>query len=72
MKKELIEIKIDKSSLPKDGQKVRWQTQKDYNKEVWKEGIFSAGNGDDLFCVGFEDKVEKWDMAFDVLHWQLL
>jgi hypothetical protein len=66
----MIEIKLDRQTLPNDGQKVKWQTTSDINNRSWKEGIFSEG--DDLFCVGFEKTAHKWDTAWDVHFWEPL
>jgi len=63
----LVEIKIDRKTLPKNGQKIKWQTYEDFNNNEWKEGVFSSG--DDLFCVGFEFTPNDWDLSFKVLHW---
>lgn len=63
-----IEIKIDRSTLPADGQEVEWQTQNDIDNNTWKQGTFSAG--EDLFCVGFEDSCSSWNQSFDVHHWR--
>jgi len=62
-----VEIKIDRSTLPKDGQKIKWQTQDDFDLNQWKEGQFCEG--DDIFCEGFENIASKWDLSFSVLHW---
>lgn len=64
----MIEIKIDKKTLPKDGQKVKWQTYHDINNEIWKEGTFNQKEG--IFCVGFDDNADKWDLALQVHHWE--
>ena len=64
---EPIEIKIDRSTLPADGQKIKWQTYDDFNNQAWKEGTFNAG--DDLFTVGFSDTAHDWNQSFGVLHW---
>jgi len=64
----LVEIKIDRSTLPNDGQRVKWQTYEDANKRIWKEGVFSAG--EDCFCEGFDDVVRKWDLIWNVFHWR--
>jgi hypothetical protein len=66
----MIEIKIDRATLPKDGQKIRWQTQSDIINGTWKEGVF--GEEEDAFNVGFEDVVQHWDLAWDVHHWEVL
>jgi hypothetical protein len=66
----MIEIKIDRASLPKDGQKIRWQTQSDIINGTWKEGVFCEE--EDSFNVGFEDVVQHWDLAWDVHHWEVL
>lgn len=66
----MTEIKIDRRTLPNDRQKIRWQTQADINNETWKEGIFCES--DDIFCVGFEDIADMWDLVWDVHHWEAL
>jgi len=67
----IIEIKIDRSTLPNDGQKVRWQTQKEINNDnSWREGTFTEG--DDNFSVGFEDTTSYWDLVWDVHHWEYI
>ncbi len=66
----MIEIKIDRATLPKDGQKIRWQTQSDIINGTWKEGVFCEE--EDAFNVGFEDVVQHWDLAWDVHHWEVL
>jgi hypothetical protein len=63
-----IEVKIDRTTLPEDGQRVTWQ--KVGEDEEWKEGTFCEG--DDIFCVGFEDSASKWDLSWDVIHWKPL
>lgn len=65
-----IEIKIDRTSLPKDKQQIRWQTHEDFDKGVYKSGVFEEG--DDLFCEGFEPFYKKWDLSQQVLHWKPL
>jgi hypothetical protein len=72
----LIAIRIDKNTLPKDGQKVKWQTYQDFNNEVWKEGHYivnDESDGDDgLFSVGFENTTDNWDLSESVLHWEAI
>lgn len=67
---KIIELKIDKNTLPSDKQKVKWQTQKDFDKNEWKQGTFCSG--ENLFCVGFGNSFSKWDLCWEVLHWQNL
>ncbi len=67
---KIIELKIDKKTLPKDGQKIEWQTQEDFDNDVWQQGHFSSG--DDVFCIGFEDKVKKWDLSWNIIQWRAL
>ncbi len=67
---EQIEIKIDRSTLPADGQKIEWQTYDDINNDTWQQGTFCEG--DDLFCVGFEDTCSNWDQSFNVFHWRAI
>ena len=66
----MTEIKIDRSTLPKDGERVKWQTYEDLCEEVWKEGIFSEG--DDIFCIGFGDTAKDWNLSWQVQHWESL
>ena len=66
----MVEIKIVRASLPKGGQKIRWQTQSDIINGTWKEGVFCEE--EDAFNVGFEDVVQHWDLAWDVHHWEVL
>jgi len=66
----IIEVKINRRTLPKDGQKIKWQTQDDFDNEVWKEGTFVSG--DDIFCVGFEDTAKEWNCSWVVLHWEAI
>ncbi len=58
-----IEIRIDPSTLPEDGQKIKWQTRVDFNRDIWKEGVFSSG--DDHFVVDSK----QWNLVSEVLHW---
>lgn len=64
----MTEIKLDRTTLPKNGQKVKWQTQEDIDTLSHKEGIFIEG--DDIFCVGFEEEIDEWDSAWLVLYWE--
>lgn len=66
----MTEIKIDRETLPNDGQKIKWQTQADIDNDNWKEGTFYEG--DDIFCIGFEDSTDKWNLVWDVHHWEAL
>lgn len=66
----MTEIKIDRNSLPEDGQRIKWQTKADIDSETWKEGTFCAG--DDIFCEGFEGSADAWDLVWDVYHWEPL
>ena len=66
----MTEIKIDRSTLPKDGQKIRWQTAVDIDHSMWKHGIFVEG--DDIFHEGFDDTSGVWDTSFEVHHWESL
>lgn len=74
---KLTEIKIDRKSLPNDGQKVKWQTFPDYNNDVWKEGVFAFDDeeneeDDGMFLVGFGPTHSYWDLSYKVHHWQPL
>ncbi|WP_372772130.1 hypothetical protein [Mangrovibacterium sp.] len=63
-----IEIKIDRSTLPSDGQKVEWQTYEDLNNQKWKQGIYHED--EECFSEHFEDIATKWDLVWDVFHWR--
>ena len=67
---KIVEIQIDRSTLPADEQKVKWQTYDDFNNMVWKEGTFCAA--EDHFAVGFSDSAQNWDLVWDVHRWQPL
>lgn len=54
------EIKLDRTTLPKDGQAVSFQTQ----DEDWHDGYFV--DGDDLFWVN----ESTFYPAFDILKWK--
>jgi hypothetical protein len=64
------QLKIDKTTLPKDNEQIAWQTQKDFDNGNWKIGVFVEG--DDLFAEGFEEKISKWDVSWDVIQWKPL
>ena len=64
----VIEIKLDKTSLPTHRQKVKWQTYTDINNGTWKQGVFDAK--EQLFLVGFKKTYSKWDLAYDVHQWE--
>lgn len=55
--KNTISIKIDRSSLPKDGQKVWFQ---DMDTESWHYGYFS--DGDDLFFINAGHWYNSWSV----------
>lgn len=55
-----VEIKLDRTTLPKDGQAVSFQTQ----NEEWHDGYFV--DGDDLFWVN----ESTFYPAFDILKWK--
>ena len=59
-KEDYIHIKIDRSTLPKDGQRVVFQ----HENEDWSEGYFVGG--DDLFWVS----ESKWYRSWDVIKWK--
>lgn len=67
---KIIDLKIDEKTLPKDGQQIAWQTQRDFDNEIWKTGTFESG--DNLFTEGFEQTSSKWDLSWQVLHWREL
>lgn len=58
----IVEIKIDRSTLPQDGQHIRFKT----DKEEWHEGYFVAG--DDIFSV--TDDV--WFFVWYVHEWEAI
>lgn len=60
----MIQIKLDKATLPNPDQKVKWQTYRDHFNEQWKFGVYSE---EDSFFVTFDN---KWDSAFNVMHWE--
>lgn len=70
----MIEIKIDKSTLPEDGQRVRWQTHDDFNKDIWKEGKYSDDDGYGLFLYNIREdgSTSDWDLMWNVMHWELI
>ena len=57
-KNEIVHIKLDETTLPKDGQAVSFQTQ----DEEWHEGYFVG----DLFWIN----ESKWYPAFDIVSWK--
>ncbi|MFA7287614.1 MAG: hypothetical protein WC055_01925 [Melioribacteraceae bacterium] len=59
--KKVTEIKLNRLTLPLDGQTV-WYQIKDEN-ENWRKGEFISG--DDLFI----DEKGRITIAFDVYHW---
>lgn len=59
-KSSIMHLKIDRSTLPKDGQRISFQTQ----NEEWHEGYFVSG--DDLFWVN----ESKWFNSFDIISWK--
>lgn len=67
---KLIELKIDRTTLPEDVQSIKWQTHKDFQTGKWKYGRFKSR--DDLFCVGFIDLVDFWNFSWEVFHWKAL
>ena len=70
MKSKNIELKIDKTTLPKDNEQVAWQTQEDFDNDRWKVGCFVEG--DNLFGEGFEEHIPKWNVSWDVIWWKPL
>lgn len=67
---KIVDIKIDRSSLPKDDSKIEWQTQNDFDNEVWQKGMFC--DGDDNFLVGFTESHSNWSLVWEVLHWRYI
>lgn len=68
----MIEIKIDPRTLPKDGQKVRWQTQDDIDEREFKEGEYSEPDGLFLYNQIEPEEFSNWDTVYDVHHWELI
>lgn len=64
----MIEIKLEKSTLPKNNQKVKWQTNEDFDNKTWKEGTYSDDG--QVFIYGYDEVSNIFDSAFSVLHWQ--
>jgi len=60
-KKQVIHLKLDRTTLPKDGQYISFQTQ----DEDWHDGYFV--DGDDLFWIN----ENKWYPAFDIVSWKI-
>lgn len=67
-----MEIKIDRTTLPADGQKVRWQTHSDFDNNTWQQGVFSQQDESGIFCVGFKNTVSKFNSSWDVIYWEPL
>ena len=63
---KMTEIKIDKSTLPKDGSRVRFKTDKG---DVF-EGYFTGG--DNIFQVGYEDSAKEWFFSWYVSEWEYI
>lgn len=57
---EIVHLKLDRATLPKDGQRISFQTQ----DEDWHEGYFVSG--DDLFWIN----ESEWYLAFDIVSWK--
>ncbi len=66
------EIKIDPATLPADRQKVKWQTQEDFDKGEWKEGEYQDDDGYGLFLYNVKEDgtTSDWDLMWDVLSWE--
>lgn len=60
LKNKITHLKLDRSTLPNDGQRISFQTQ----NEEWHEGYFVSG--DDLFWIN----ESKWYPAFDIVSWK--
>ncbi len=68
-----MEIKIDASTLPKEGSKVKWQTYDDINNDSWKEGQYSedeSGYGLFLYNIRKDNSTSHWDNMWNVHHWE--
>ena len=59
----ITEIKIDKSTLPDDGKKVRFHL---FEKEEWMEGTYESEN--ELFV----HNSRKWYSIWDVDQWEYI
>jgi hypothetical protein len=57
-----MEVKLDKHTLPADGEKVRFKLYKD----VWKEGIYMAD--ENLFFISEEEFYDAWI----VFEWEII
>lgn len=64
------EIKIDPSTLPQDGQFVRWQTTQQDGSHFWIEGVYHQGKN--WFTSGFKSVKDKRFYSNDVVHWEAL
>lgn len=65
-----IEIKIDKRTLPKDGQLIKWQTHSDQDKDIWKTGTYSNNDDFGLFLYNINEKGTMSDR--NLIHWKCL
>jgi len=64
LKTNIVELKIDRTTLPKDGQKVEWVTDLEGCNDKWKRGEFVAE--DDLFL----ESSCQWDTSWSVQCWR--
>ena len=68
---DIIELKIAKNTLPKDGQKIMWQTGIDVNANEWKQGVFCEGDNFFLYDENQKDGTyHNWDESWDVVKWK--
>ena len=62
---KIVDVKIDKKTLPKDEQKVEWRIDIDHD---WKNGVFYADEGGDgMFYV---ESTGDFDYAWSVQQWR--
>ncbi|MET3114340.1 hypothetical protein AAKU52_002074 [Pedobacter sp. CG_S7] len=62
-----MEVRLDKNTLPKDGQDVKFQTVIDEDYGTWQEGIYNA-----KYESIYVSKNEIYDMWGDVVRWEPL
>src|SRR5690348_17098593 len=61
-----MNVKIDKSTLPKDGAKVKFLP----DDGEWYEGMYDER--EEMFTVGLEDSCGKWFYIWQVDEWHYL
>lgn len=60
-----MEVKLDKNTLPQDGQEVKFQTVIDEDYGTWQEGFYKAK--EEYIYVS---RNEIYDMWGDVVRWE--